>query len=151
MEDSIEYTNRINTLVEINHKECSHFLPLPHGSIVYVSKVYDGDSVTICFEHPITGENVKIGCRVNGIDTPELRGSSDYEKELAYNAKDRMSSAVLNKFVTIINPDTEKYGRVLCDLKTDTIDSIAGYMLEDPTVCRPYTGGKKKGWDPVEN
>jgi len=64
----------------------SHALAKTFGDFegaVYVRN-YDGDTVTFNLPglHPIIGE--KINIRVNGIDTPEIRGKCDQEK---YNAK----------------------------------------------------------------
>ena len=83
--------------------------------MVFCTRAYDGDTVTICF--------------------------------LAYRAKERLSKVVVNQFVTIRNEGTEKYGRVLADLETDEHKSIAEYMMEDPEICKPYSGGTKQKWD----
>lgn len=133
----------LNTL---EYSNCKTFLPLKEGSRAIVVKVYDGDTITLAFFHH--GEPARISCRINGIDTPELRRSSDYEKALAYEAKNLLSNALLGKIVTIINPGKEKYGRVLCDLSTDDIPSICDYMIQYPRLCVPYDGGKKMTWDP---
>lgn len=130
----------------MTYDECKKFVPLRDGDKVFCTKVYDGDTVTLCWldNH---GEKVRIGCRIYGIDTPELRGSSDDEKMLALRAKERLSKEVLNKFVTVRNEGVEKYGRVLADLSTDDHESIMEYMLEDSEICKPYSGGKKQKWE----
>ena len=56
------------------------------------------------------------------------------EKALAERAKERLTDAVLGKFVTIRNPGVEKYGRVLSDLQTSEHESITNYMLADPDI-----------------
>lgn len=132
--------------IPLEYSECQKFVPLHDGDMVYCTRAYDGDTVTICWLDS-RGEKVRIGCRIKGIDTPEIRGSSKEEKVLAYKAKERISKAVVNKFVTIRNEGTEKYGRVLADLETDEHKSIAEYMMEDPEICKPYVGGTKQKWD----
>ena len=56
-----------------------------YGSVTVskVISVYDGDTfrVSIKIYPPIVGENIAI--RVNGIDTPEIRGKCPSEKVLA--------------------------------------------------------------------
>ena len=54
-----------------------------YDGAVYVRN-YDGDTITFTLPglHPIIGE--KISIRVNGIDTPEIKGKCDKEK---YDAK----------------------------------------------------------------
>lgn len=142
-----ESGTKIFTTESLEYSDCEPFLPLVDGSVAYVCKVYDGDTVTLCWLDIATGKPVRLGCRINGIDTPELRGSGPVEKELALLAKERMTNAVLGEFVTIVNPSNEKYGRVLSDLKTDKIDSVSDYMLADPTICKPYDGGTKVKWE----
>lgn len=48
---------------------------------------YDGDTVTFNLPklHPLIGSKVSI--RINGIDTPEIRGKCQQEKELAKTAQ----------------------------------------------------------------
>lgn len=130
---------------EINYDECVQFMPLNHGDVVYVCKVYDGDTVTLAWVNEI-GVKVRISCRIEGIDTPEIRGSSDLEKTLAQDAQKRLATAVEGQFVSIIKPSHEKYGRVLCDLATHKHMSVRDYMLEDTKICRPYNGDKKTKW-----
>lgn len=139
-------SSKILTKEPIEYSKCIRFIPLVEGSVVYVPRVYDGDTVTLAYKHPYSSEFVRISCRLKGIDTPEIRGTSDAEKELAKKAKQRLCNAVLGKFVTVQDTGVEKYGRVLCNLKTDNIESVSAYMLEDSLICRPYTGGKKESW-----
>jgi len=128
-----------------DYDKCSQFLPLQHGEMAFCSSVYDGDTIRLCWKSK--GKNVRSLCRIDGIDTPELKGSSDYEKELAIKARDRLSQVVSGKFVTIINPGLEKFGRILADIETNEIESIKDFMLSDTTIARPYNGGTKTKWD----
>lgn len=131
---------------ELTYEECEQYIPLRDGDVVYCPSVYDGDSARLTWiDH--TGNKVRSLCRLNGIDTPEMRGSSENEKALALKAKKRLADAVSGCFVTIRNPGTEKYGRVLANLQTDEIESVRDYMLADPSICKPYCGGKKVSWD----
>lgn len=130
----------------LTYQNCQPYLPLKDGYKAVVVKVYDGDSLTLGWTDA-DHENVRLPCRVRGIDTPELRRSSDYERALALRAKDRLQSKVLGNVVTVRCPAREKYGRVLADLETDDCVSIASYMLEDREICRPYQGGKKADWE----
>ena len=131
---------------ELVYEECEQYLPLRDGDVVFCLKNYDGDTCTLAWvDHH--GNRVRSSCRINGIDTPEMRGSSQYEKGLALEAKDRLEKAVVGEFVTIRNPGQEKYGRVLCDLQTEIFESVKDYMLADPTICKPYDGGTKHSWD----
>jgi len=119
------------------YDKCKQFMPLQHGDIAYCSSVYDGDTIRLCWT--TNNHNVRSLCRINGIDTPEIRGSSSFEKELAFKAKGKLDKAVTGKWVKIINPGVEKYGRILSDIQTDDISS--------PSLAKPYFGGKKESWD----
>jgi len=130
---------------KFDYDKCVQFLPLQDGEIAFCTSVYDGDTIRLCWT--TKGIDVKSLCRIDGIDTPEIRGSSPFEKELAFKAKDRLDKIVTGKFVTIKNPGTEKFGRILADIKTDEIESVKEYMLSDPTTAKPYDGGKKAKWE----
>jgi len=47
--------------------------------------------------------------RLNGIDTPEMRGSGPKEKEKAIQARDALSDKILDKIVRLENVGLEKY------------------------------------------
>ena len=53
-----------------------------------VISVYDGDTFRVDIDSlpPIVGKNIPI--RLNGIDTPEIQGKCQYEKDLALKARD---------------------------------------------------------------
>ena len=80
--------------------------------------VYDGDTVHIVFKQPHSTECFKWVIRINGIDTPEMKGKdiTEEEKIAAKNARDYVSNLVLNKFVRLENICNEKYGRILADV-----------------------------------
>lgn len=130
----------------LDYDSCKQFTALNDGDTAYVCRCYDGDTLTLAWIDK-SGFKVRIGCRISGIDTPEMKGSSEHEKTLAELAKKRLSDAVLNKTVTILDPGTEKYGRLLCDLSTPEINSIKEYMILDQKVCKPYSGGTKSSWN----
>lgn len=134
------------TQEEMTYEECEPFLPLRDGDVVFCPSCYDGDSFRICFRDR-HGNKVRLMGRLSGIDTPEIRGSSQKEKDLAQLAKKRLEDLISGKFVTIRNPEREKYGRSMSDLKIGDIQSVSDYMLADPEICRPYEGGSKTSWD----
>ena len=61
---------------------------------VEVTKVYDGDTITVNlpYVHPLLGK--KLGIRIYGIDTPEIRGKCAKEKEMALIAKEAVLKAI---------------------------------------------------------
>ncbi|CAN0517257.1 unnamed protein product [Ectocarpus sp. 12 AP-2014] len=131
---------------ELTYEECEPFLPLRDGDVVFCPSCYDGDSFRLTWIDG-SGNKSRIMGRLLGVDTPEMKGSSDKEKALAWRAKQRLSDVIAGEFVTIRKPGNEKYGRALCDLQTENLASVSEYMIADPEICRPYDGGKKVSWD----
>lgn len=131
---------------ELTYEECEQYLPLRDGDVVFCPSVYDGDTLRLTWIDS-SGNKVRSLGRINGIDTPEIRGKTDNEKALALKAKKRLEDVVAGEFVTIRDPGQEKYSRVLSDIEVGDIKSVTDYMLADPEICRPYDGGKKVSWD----
>ena len=128
-------------LVDINWKDTKPFVvPLSDGIVI---KVYDGDTITIANRLPIDNCNdiFRFSVRLNGIDTPEMRGKNEDEKTIAKEAKLALSEKILNKHVTLKNVATEKYGRVLADVYLD--DLHLNQWLLDERYAVKYDGGTK--------
>ena len=108
---------------------------------VYVRN-YDGDTVTFNLPelHPIIGE--KISIRVNGIDTPEIKGNC--EKEI-YNAQQtqQMVADILKdaEQIALKNMERGKYFRIAADVIVDG-ENLADMLIEAGMAIR-YDGGKK--------
>jgi endonuclease YncB( thermonuclease family) len=81
--------------------------------------------------------------RLNGIDTPEIKGKgvSEEEKEAAKEARDFVSKLVFNKFVRLENIQSEKYGRILSDVYVGDIHLNDALLKERYAV--KYDGGTK--------
>lgn len=96
-----------------------------YGQVVVdeVVRVYDGDTITVNISEwpPLLGQ--EIGIRVNGIDTPEIRGECDEEKELAYQAKDLVIQTLADaEVIELRNLDRGKYFRVVADVYVDGVN-----------------------------
>ena len=88
--------------------------PIEGGRVI---KVYDGDTITIASKLPFDNSPLyRLSVRLNGIDTPEIKGKTDDEKIAAKQVKDALSKLILHKYVTLKNIQTEKYGRILADV-----------------------------------
>ena len=92
----------------------------PQYGTVTVSKVisvYDGDTFRVNIDSlpPIVGKNIPI--RVNGVDTPEIRGKCQYEKDLALEARDFVRAKLANaKEIKLTNLQRGKYFRVVANV-----------------------------------
>ena len=90
------------------------------GQRIYckVVSVYDGDTIKVVF--PIIGSGsmklYKWNCRINGVDTPELRTRNNLEKKLGYKVRDKLREKILGKVVYIVCDTFDKYGRLLVNI-----------------------------------
>ncbi len=120
----------------------------PQYGTVTVSKVisvYDGDTFRVNIDSlpPIVGKNIAI--RVNGVDTPEIRGKCQYEKNLALKARDFVRGKLANaKEIKLTNLQRGKYFRVVANVLVDGV-SLEQELL-DNELAYEYSGGKKLSW-----
>jgi micrococcal nuclease len=120
----------------------------PQYGTVIVSKVisvYDGDTFRVNIDSlpPIVGKNIPI--RVNGVDTPEIRGKCQYEKDLALEARDFVRGKLSNaKEIKLTNLQRGKYFRVVANVVVDGV-SLEKELL-DNELAYEYSGGKKLSW-----
>lgn len=124
LEDTVEFT-----------------FPIKGGRVI---KVYDADTITIASKLPYEESPMyRLSVRLNGIDTPEMKGKgvSDEEKEAAKVARDFVANLVLNKFVRLENIASEKYGRILADVYVGDIH-LNELLLKERYAVK-YDGGTK--------
>jgi len=112
---------------------------------IEIIRVYDGDTFYINIEGfpAILGEN--IGIRINGIDTPEKRGTPPRIKKLARKAKEILEAHLRSaKVIELRNPVRGKYFRIVADVYVDGV-SVAEIMLLSG-LAKEYDGGTKPKW-----
>jgi endonuclease YncB( thermonuclease family) len=120
----------------------------PQYGTVTVSKVinvYDGDTFRVNIDSlpPIVGKNIPI--RVNGVDTPEIRGKCLYEKNLALKARDFVRAKLSNaKEIKLTNLQRGKYFRMVANVLVDGVN-LERELLDNELAYR-YDGGKKLSW-----
>jgi len=108
-------------------------------------EVHDGDTLYLSIKEypPIIGDH--IGIRVLGVDTPEIRGKCDYEKNLAQQAKTFTTNAINNaKKIELKKLDRDKYFRILAELWID--DKNIADMLITNKLAYAYFGEAKTPW-----
>lgn len=112
-----------------------------HATVV---KVLDGD--TIKLDVAIwPGLTQRINLRLNGIDTPEKRGSPPCEKELAKKATEFTRQFVSGGLVVVTNVSLGKYaGRALGSVSVEGKDLVEA--LISAGHGRPYDGGARGSW-----
>jgi micrococcal nuclease len=121
-------------------------MPIKYGKVV---KVYDGDTITIAGYLPIPNSPLyRFSVRLNGIDTPEIKGKTRAEKDLALAAKNALSEFILEKVIELRNISNEKYGRILADVYLGGTH-VNEWMIDNKYALR-YSGGTKERppeWD----
>ncbi len=101
---------------------------IPGPIVATVISVYDGDTMTVS-AFPWPGITIRTAVRVNGIDTPEIRGLCDAEKELAKRARDYVRATV-GDHVELTNITLGKYaGRIIADVALADGQSLAALVI----------------------
>ena len=114
--------------------------PITCGRVI---KVYDGDTITIASKLPFNDSPLyRLSVRFNGIDTPEIKGKTEDEKNAAKSARDALSNLILNKVVILKNIQSEKYGRILAEVYLDEL-CLNDWMIQQRYAIK-YDGGTKK-------
>ena len=114
--------------------------PIQGGRVI---KVYDGDTITIASKLPFAESPLyRLSVRLNGIDTPEIKGKTEDEKTAAKQVRDVLSNMILNKYITLANVQTEKYGRILADVYIGELH-INEWLVSERYAVK-YDGGAKK-------
>ena len=118
-------------------------VPITNG---FVLKVYDGDTITIASKLPFENSPIyRFSVRLAGIDTPEIKGKTEKEKNTAKDAKNKLETMIMGKQILLKNVNTEKYGRILADIYLEDIH-INKWMIEQ-NLAIEYDGGKKTSWN----
>jgi endonuclease YncB( thermonuclease family) len=111
-----------------------------------VVEVYDGDTFKIDLQgvHPLFGDKLPI--RVKGIDTPEMRGTSEEVKALAIQARELTENTLKSaQKIELRNPERGKYFRVVAEVWVDG-KALAG-MLKEKGLAKDYDGeGQRPSW-----
>ena len=110
---------------------------------VYVYKVIDGDTVKILLLHDRS--LFKFSIRIEGIDTPEIRGCSDLEKEAGLLVKEFLKKFIEKKIVTLYTTGNDKYGgRLIGSIFTKEEKLDIAEILLYKGYAKRYSGRVKK-------
>ena len=110
-----------------------------------IISVYDGDTFRVNIDSlpPIVGKNIPV--RLEGVDTPEINGKCQYEKDLALEARDFVRSKLSNAVEILLNDlQRGKYFRIVAKVYIDGV-SLEEELLQNGLAYQ-YNGGKKSNW-----
>ena len=126
--------------------------------------VYDGDTVKIVMpliiDGKISNKLFRWNCRINRVDTPEIRTKNIKEKDYAKQVRDNLRIKILNKMVYVKCLDFDKYGRLLTEIYVDEdynytninkdnceekLLNISNWLITN-NYAKEYFGGTKTKW-----
>ena len=123
-------------------------IPLRAQEAVVINEVitvYDGDTFRVNIDEfpPIIGENIAI--RILGIDTPEINGNCQQERQLAIKARD-FTRKYLNSgsVISLTDLKRDKYFRILANVYIDGKNLGDALLMQNLAVV--YLGKKKFNW-----
>ena len=109
---------------------------------VEVVSIYDGDTFKINLKCNLEVFCEKVNVRVRGVDTPEIKGKTEREKELAQKAKSFTKNFLAKKPIALSNCGRDKYFRLLCNVSNATGQDL-GEELIKAGLGYAYQGGTK--------
>ncbi|MBT3635393.1 MAG: DUF4339 domain-containing protein [Opitutae bacterium] len=149
--DRLETTPEREGKTSVQEEELEDSNPLATAGLFDITpeqvvEVYDGDTFKIDLQgvHPLFGD--KLSIRVKGIDTPEIRGTSDEVKALAVQARELTENTLkAAEMIELRNPERGKYFRIVAEVWVDG-KALAG-MLKDKGLAKDYDGeGERPKW-----
>lgn len=99
-----------------------------------IRSVYDGDTATADIDLGFNCWMKNEKLRFYGIDTPEIRGSSEEEKEKAIQARDWVREQILDKEVIIKSYGKGKYGRYLVEIWPIDVDKVSEETINSKLI-----------------
>ena len=107
---------------------------------------YDGDTIHVTVPG-LPAELSKMSIRLDGVDTPEIRGKCEAERQKAKAARAITRRWLLAHMtdIRVCNPKWGKYaGRIVARIKSGNEDLTQALLKAG--LGRVYHGGKRQGW-----
>ena len=116
---------------------------IPGPITAHVISIYDGDTITVD-AYPWPDVTIRTSVRLNGVDTPEINGDCQAEKDLAVQARDFVCAQV-GDTVHLRSVRFGKYaGRVVADVWIG--DNDLATLIIAAGLGREYHGDARAGW-----
>ena len=111
---------------------------------VEVLSVYDGDTFKVNIPCDMKVFCEKVNVRVRGVDTPEIKGKTEREKELAQKARAFTQDFLKKKPIFLNNCGRDKYFRLLCNVSNNTGQDLAQALIQADLGYEYWGGAKSK-------
>ena len=96
----------------IDYKETTIFIP--QIRFAKVIKVYDGDTITVAAKLPFKQSPIyRFSVRLRSIDSPEIKGNSKKECDLAIASRDALHNLIFGKIIELKNNEKIKIWKTL--------------------------------------
>lgn len=111
-----------------------------------VGHIIDGDTFSGVVRLDSDVE-ISVRVRIRNIDTPEIHGECEYERNMAARARTRLGELIpVGSTVELSNIKDDKYlGRIDANV-ADSRGVDIGNKLVREGLARKYNGGKRAGW-----
>jgi len=111
-----------------------------------VGHIIDGDTFSALVKLDSDTE-VSVRVRLRNVDTPEIHGACQSERQMATRARDRLSEMIpVGTVVELSNIKDDKYlGRIDANV-ADARGRDVGTRLVTEGLGRRYNGGHRNGW-----
>ncbi len=119
--------------------------PIPGPVPALVVDVIDGDTVLVRARIWL-GQEVETRVRLDGVDTPELRGKCQAARRLAREARAFVQAKVDGRRVLLRDIQYGKYaGRVVARIQTPDGEALTAALIE-AGLGHAYDGAKRAPW-----
>ena len=111
-----------------------------------VGYIVDGDTFSGIVK--LDGDiEVSVRVRLRDIDTPEIHGECEYERQMAARARDKLAELIPpGSVVELSNIKDDKYlGRIDANVRNSRGVDVSAQMIR-AGLARRYSGGKRKPW-----
>ena len=111
-----------------------------------IVSVYDGDTLTVDIPQWPSIAGKRIGVRVKGVDTPEMKDKRPHIRELALTAKVLVATLCPNgSTAELTNIERGKYFRLVASVSCGGQDVATALLAVG--LANPYDGGTKTVWE----
>lgn len=117
-----------------------------HAVPARVGHVIDGDTFSVLVK--LDGDiEISVRVRIRNVDTPEIHGDCEYERNMAARAKNRLAEILpAGAVVELTNIKDDKYlGRIDANVADVAGDDVGARMVREG-LGHKYDGGRREKW-----
>lgn len=121
-------------------------VPYAYAVPARVGHIIDGDTFSGVVKLD-GGVDVSVRVRLRNVDTPEINGKCEYERDMAARARARLEEIIpAGTTVELTNIKDDKYlGRIDANV-ADARGNDVGAILVREKLGRKYNGGHRSSW-----